>query len=73
MVGDGGERIGGDARSSPFLAMVDKEDVGFTIGSSTSRGLLVFINAHRKFRKRTDTIMTFTQEYSKVSYLSTGK
>jgi hypothetical protein len=38
MVGDEGGRIGGDARSSPFLAMVDKEDVAFTIGSSASEG-----------------------------------
>jgi hypothetical protein len=37
------------------------------------KSLLVFINAHRKFCKRTDTVIAFTQEYSRVSYLSTGK
>jgi hypothetical protein len=39
----------------------------------TSKGLLVFYNAHRKFRKRTYTVIAFTQEYSRVSYLSIGK
>ena len=34
--------------------------------------LLVFVNAHRKIRKRMDTDVAFTQEYSRVSYLSTG-
>jgi hypothetical protein len=35
--------------------------------------VLVFINAHRKFCKRTNTVIAFTREYSRVSYLSTGK
>jgi hypothetical protein len=35
--------------------------------------VLVFVNANRKFYKRTDTIIAFTREYSRVSYLSTGK
>jgi hypothetical protein len=39
----------------------------------TLRLLLVFVNANREIRKRTDTIVVFTQEYSRVSYLSSGK
>ena len=42
-------------------------------------GLLVFCNVMNKIRKRTDTAVAFTQEYSRVSYplrnvstLSTG-
>ena len=35
--------------------------------------LLVFVNANREIRKRTDTIVAFTQEYYRVSYLSMGK
>jgi hypothetical protein len=35
--------------------------------------LLVFTNTHREFCKRTDTIVACTQEYSRVSYLSTRK
>jgi hypothetical protein len=35
--------------------------------------VLVIVNAHRKFRKHTDTVIAFTWEYSRVSYLSTGK
>jgi hypothetical protein len=35
--------------------------------------LLVFINAQREFHKRIDTIIACTQEYSRVSYLSTRK
>ena len=42
-------------------------------------GLLVFCNVTNKIRKRTDTAVAFTQEYSRVSYplgnvstLSTG-
>jgi hypothetical protein len=41
--------------------------------STTEGVLLVFINAHRTFHKRTDTVTAFTREYSRVSYLSTGK
>jgi hypothetical protein len=37
------------------------------------KSLLVIVNAHRKFRKRTDTVIAFTREYSRVSYLSTRK
>jgi hypothetical protein len=33
--------------------------------------MLVFINANRKIRKRTDTDVAFTREYSRVS-ISTG-
>ena len=43
------------------------------------RRVLVFCNVTNKIRKRTDTAITFTQEYSRVSYplrnmstLSTG-
>jgi hypothetical protein len=39
-------------------------------GEEMNEYLLVFINAHRKFRKRTDTVIAFTQEYSRISYLS---
>jgi hypothetical protein len=35
--------------------------------------LLVFVNANREIHKRTYTIVSFTQEYSRVSYLSSGK
>jgi hypothetical protein len=35
--------------------------------------MLVIVNARRKFHKRTDTIIAFTQEYSRVSYSSIGK
>jgi hypothetical protein len=35
--------------------------------------LLVFVNANREFRKHTDTVVAFTQKYSRVSYLSSGK
>jgi hypothetical protein len=35
--------------------------------------VLVIVNAHRKFRKLTDIVIGFTREYSRVSYLSTGK
>ena len=34
--------------------------------------LLVFVNAHRKIRKRMDTNVAFTRKDSRVSYLSTG-
>jgi hypothetical protein len=37
------------------------------------RRLLVFVLAHREIRKRMDTVVAFTQEYSMVSYLSIGK
>ena len=43
------------------------------------RRVLVFCNVTNKIRKRTDTAVTFTQEYSRISYplrnvskLSTG-
>ena len=32
------------------------------------RRVLVFCNVTNKIRKRTDTAVTFTQEYSRVSY-----
>jgi hypothetical protein len=35
--------------------------------------LLVIVNAHRKFRKHTNTVIAFTRKYSRVSYLSIGK
>jgi hypothetical protein len=35
--------------------------------------MLVFVNANREIRKHTNTVVAFTQEYSKVSYLSLGK
>ena len=43
------------------------------VPQATMGALLVFVNANREIRKRTDTIVTFTQEYSRVSYLSSGK
>jgi hypothetical protein len=36
------------------------------------RSPLLIVNAHKKFHKRTNTIIAFTREYSRVSYLSTG-
>jgi hypothetical protein len=35
--------------------------------------LLVFVNVNREIRKHMDIIVTFTQEYFRVSYLSSGK
>ena len=44
--------------------MVSKDDVIKYMFSL----LLVFCNVTNKIRKRTDTAVTFTQEYSRVSY-----
>jgi hypothetical protein len=41
--------------------------------SDAARAVLVIVNAHRKFCKRMDIIIAFTQEYSRVLYLSIGK
>ena len=35
--------------------------------------LLVFVNANREIYKRMDIVVAFTQEYSRVLYLSIGK
>ena len=40
---------------------------------TTPESQLVYVNAPDKIRKRTDTVVAFTQEYSRVSYLSSGK
>ena len=44
-----------------------------SIGSRPKRIMLVFLNANREIRKLMDTVVTFTQEYSRVLYLSSGK
>jgi hypothetical protein len=31
--------------------------------------MLVIVNTHRKIRKRTDTVIAFTREYSRVSVI----
>jgi predicted unusual protein kinase regulating ubiquinone biosynthesis (AarF/ABC1/UbiB family) len=41
--------------------------------SDAARVVLVIVNAHRKFLKCMDIVIAFTQEYSRVSYLSIGK
>jgi hypothetical protein len=60
--------------SRPFLLVFDVlHSPQEFIPKFHHRQLLVFINAHRKFRKRMDTVIAFTGKYSKVSYLSIGK
>jgi hypothetical protein len=58
--------------TSPLLRL-PRHNWPFLPWWSSSYTLLVFINAHRKFRKRIDTVIAFTQKCSQVSYLSTGK
>ena len=60
-----------------YFAEALKEEVHSV--TMVPRALLVFCNVTNKIRKRTDTDVAFTQEYSRVSYplenvstLSTG-
>jgi hypothetical protein len=41
--------------------------------ATAPKSLLIFVNANREIRKRTDIIVAFTQEYFRVSYLSSEK
>ena len=56
---------------APLVLLLAKPELPVLPDQQHSQALLVFVNANRKIRKRTDTAVAFTREYSKVS-ISTG-
>jgi hypothetical protein len=47
--------------------VIDSSSLVYSSKLVVDSSLLVFVNAHSKIRKRMDTDVAFTQEYSKVS------
>jgi hypothetical protein len=65
--------ISRDRELHKYIWTITVTFVMFSVDGPIIYVVLVFYNAHRKFCKRTDTVIAFTQEYSRISYLFTGK